>query len=207
LTPELRKRICDYVSLGNFPEVAGKCAGIDRATFYRWKARGETTKTGVYRDFCDALKEAESRAEVAALAKIQKAATNGTWTAAAWLLERRFSDRWKRPELRGDAGDREPIVKVTWKELNARFGEALQERLGRRVAEDESSLIGADRTNGAGPHALPPASVPAGGTGFGSGQQLAPVPRNGTGPLEIPAPTSDESAGSISVAPESGDEP
>jgi hypothetical protein len=150
LTPELQKRICDYVSLGNFPEVAAKCSGIDRATFYRWKARGEKTKAGIYRDFCDALKEAESRAEVAALAKIQKAATNGTWTAAAWLLERRFSDRWKRPELRGEApSGQEPIVKVTWAEMNARFGDALSARLGRLDLDSRPSG-GTDGTNGNG---------------------------------------------------------
>jgi hypothetical protein len=39
--------------------------------------------------FSDAIKKAESEAEVRMVAHVLKAATDGTWQAAAWWLERR----------------------------------------------------------------------------------------------------------------------
>jgi hypothetical protein len=42
-----------------------------------------------YSGFSDAIKKAESEAEVRVVAHVLKAATDGTWQAAAWWLERR----------------------------------------------------------------------------------------------------------------------
>lgn len=42
------------------------------------------------------IKDAMAAAEIRALARINKAADDGTWQAAAWLLERRSPDRWGR---------------------------------------------------------------------------------------------------------------
>ena len=68
----------------------------DKATFHRWLNRGERDRTGPFRAFCDAIKDAEARAVVGWLAHIQKAAADGEWTAAAWKLERRYPETYGR---------------------------------------------------------------------------------------------------------------
>lgn len=49
--------------------------------------------------FSEALKEAEGACEQALVAYIYTAAKKGQWTAAAWLLERKFK-RWGPPPRR-----------------------------------------------------------------------------------------------------------
>lgn len=48
-------------------------------------------------EFSEALKEAEGACEQALVAMIYSAAKKGQWTAAAWLLERKFRKRYARP--------------------------------------------------------------------------------------------------------------
>jgi hypothetical protein len=50
--------------------------------------------------FHDAVKEAEGKATVGWLAKIEKAASEGNWTAAAWKLERRYPNDYGRRDGR-----------------------------------------------------------------------------------------------------------
>lgn len=44
------------------------------------------------------VKKAEAEAETNAVELIKAAATDGSWQAAAWYLERKFKDRWSRQE-------------------------------------------------------------------------------------------------------------
>ena len=60
----------------------GYVGGIDYMTFNRWRESKS--------EFREAIKDAEGRAVVKWLAKIEQAATEGTWQAAAWKLERRY---------------------------------------------------------------------------------------------------------------------
>lgn len=76
-------------------EVAAEAAGVDRATFFRWKARGAQQPSGLYRDFCDALKQAEAESELALIAIVRKAAQT-QWQAGMTMLERRWPERWGR---------------------------------------------------------------------------------------------------------------
>lgn len=100
LTPERQERIVLAVSAGSYPEVAARANGVDASTFYRWMARGDdpVERDPRYRVFREAVKEAEARAEVVAIGRIQQAAAGGTWTASAWYLERKYPDRWGRKD-------------------------------------------------------------------------------------------------------------
>ena len=51
-----------------------------------------------YFQFFQAVKRAEAEAEAAAVLHIKKAASEGTWQAAAWYLERKYKDRWSRQD-------------------------------------------------------------------------------------------------------------
>lgn len=97
LTPEVQQKIVSAIRAGNYAFVAAEMAGIGRSTYWRWLEMGEKPDAQpVYREFRDAVKEAEAAAEVASVALIRQAAQNGTWQAAAWYLERKHGDRWGR---------------------------------------------------------------------------------------------------------------
>ena len=97
LTPEVQEKICNYVRQGLTYEIAARAAGISESTFYRWRERGEKARRGKYREFWEALKKAEAEAEQVLVQRILDA-SNDTWQAAAWILERRHPERWARKD-------------------------------------------------------------------------------------------------------------
>ena len=114
LTPAIRDAICADLAAGLPRGTAAVRAGIDRATFFRWMKRGSRDRSGDYRDFRDAVKKAEASAEKLHLDRITAAGAT-TWQASAWVLERKWPERWgsfrgefqrfKREVLRQLAGD------------------------------------------------------------------------------------------------------
>lgn len=97
LTPAVQAKIVAGVERGNYGEVAAALAGVSRASFFRWLARGEAEEQGPFRDFRDAIKEAESAGEDYAVEMVRKAMP-GNWQAAMTYLERRHPDRWARKQ-------------------------------------------------------------------------------------------------------------
>jgi hypothetical protein len=85
------------ILIGATYEMAAMYAGISDKTFERWRRQAETARPGsplaVLRD---RLRQAAGRAAIGWLAKIEKAATDGDWRAAAWKLERRWPDAYGR---------------------------------------------------------------------------------------------------------------
>jgi len=96
-------------------------AGIHPDTVRRWRYRLDacdpqiddtTGKLGTYADdeadppipvlfeFFEDIKRATAEARIERLAHIEKAGQDGTWTAAAWWLERRYPDEYGRRERR-----------------------------------------------------------------------------------------------------------
>lgn len=120
LTPQVQQNIVDALMAGNYFDAACAYAGItDRAGYY-WMERGRkelerregNVKEGTKRwlkeepfvQFLQAVKKADSHAEVKNVALIQKAA-NETWQAAAWWLERRFPQKWGRKVMEHQGKD------------------------------------------------------------------------------------------------------
>lgn len=97
LTPEVQDAIVKALLLGNYVETAVAYAGIGKNTFYTWMERGlsEETEDQLYRDFRDAVEKAKASAEVKDVALIDKASQT-SWQAAAWKLERKFPHKWGR---------------------------------------------------------------------------------------------------------------
>lgn len=99
-----RERILKAIRAGNYFRSACAYAGISHETFYRWLRRGRNAKSGEYRAFFEAVKEAEAAAEVAVVA-VWKSAIPKDWRAARDFLARRWPERWSasRPvELEDD---------------------------------------------------------------------------------------------------------
>lgn len=110
LTPEVKQRLVDAVKAGNHITRACEYAGINKVTYYRWKARASTSKSGEYFDLLQELEEAESEAQVRMVAQWQSQIPND-WRAAREFLARRFPDEWSSLEKREISGDSEnPIV-------------------------------------------------------------------------------------------------
>lgn len=94
LTPAVEERIILAVRRGNYIETAAAFAGISKDSLYEWLKRGAREPDSAYAAFSDALEKALAEAEMSDLARIEKAAVEGTWQAAAWRLERRNPKRW-----------------------------------------------------------------------------------------------------------------
>lgn len=87
-TPETVKRITDALKMGATYELACNYGGISYDTFCTWRNEKD--------EFSEAIKRAEGSAVVGWLAKIEQAANDGQWQAAAWKLERRYPEMYGR---------------------------------------------------------------------------------------------------------------
>ncbi|MBH8598606.1 MULTISPECIES: hypothetical protein [unclassified Thermoactinomyces] len=94
LTPDIQKKIVSIIRLGHYIETAAAYAGISKQTIYNWMRQGAREEKGKYRNFHDAVTKALAEAEIRELAYIDQAAKKGSWQAAAWILSRRFPNRW-----------------------------------------------------------------------------------------------------------------
>ena len=85
--------------------------GVHQATFYRWLKEGEDAKSGVKRALYEDLKKAESEYKRRLLTTIKGAAESRAqyWTAAAWLLERKYPMEYGRMERKTEESDNAPV--------------------------------------------------------------------------------------------------
>lgn len=89
LNKEVIQALCDAIRRGLPRDRAAAFAGIHISTIYDWLSR--EAEGGLFADFSDSLKKAESELIADKLQTISAAAEDdGKWQAAAWILERRF---------------------------------------------------------------------------------------------------------------------
>jgi transposase len=97
------EKLVTAVSVGATYDIAAAFAGISYKTFERWRLAAETApESSALGQLHLRLREAEGRAAVGWLAKIEAAASAGDWRAAAFKLERRYPEQYGR----------EPVKKV-----------------------------------------------------------------------------------------------
>lgn len=88
-TPQAEQMILEAVRAGASLKSAAGHAGVSDRTLQRWKAAGEEEDAPAdLRVFSDALVQARAQGRVALAASIRRAANEGDWRAAAWMLER-----------------------------------------------------------------------------------------------------------------------
>ena len=85
--------------------------GVHPSTFYRWLKEGEEAKSGVKRALYDNLKNAEAQYKRGLLKTIKGAAESRAqfWTAAAWLLERKYPMEYGKMERKADDDGNAPV--------------------------------------------------------------------------------------------------
>ena len=119
LTPETQEKIVNAIRLSATYELASSYAGISYATFNNWMKRGSEAKSGEFFEFFNAVKTAEGEGAISSLIKIEQAAKDGAWQAAAWKLERRYPASYGRTvqqvEHSGPDGGSIPIQYVDYR--------------------------------------------------------------------------------------------
>jgi hypothetical protein len=136
LTAQVQDRICNAIRAGNYYEAACKYAGISRQTFWNWLERGGKARSGKFKDFYEAVKQAEAEAEVRIVAQWQKSIPE-SWQAARDFLARRFPERWgpkEKHELTGKDGG--AIKQEVKHELSAETAETIFDILEKAGAFD-----------------------------------------------------------------------
>jgi len=131
-TPDVVNRITQAIALGSTYELAAAYGGITFETLRVWRK----TKPA----FSAAVKDAEGRAVVGWLAKIEKAANDGAWQAAAWKLERRYTRDYGRTiqEHTGPDGGPIEVADVTARDRVAGKLDELAERRRARARAGEA---------------------------------------------------------------------
>lgn len=96
ITNELIQAICEDIAQGFSYDQAAQRNSISASTFFRWKLRAEEPNSEqIYRDFANAVSSASRFSEQEALQLIRSTAIiNRNWKAAAWFLERRFTEKY-----------------------------------------------------------------------------------------------------------------
>jgi len=97
LSDDVAASISRDIAAGHYMNAAARAAGVSYATIREWIARGEADEAhGLdtpYARFADAISRAEGEAEK----RLQRAVeqhSDEDWRAPAFILERRFRDRW-----------------------------------------------------------------------------------------------------------------
>lgn len=124
-TPEHEEKAVLLVQSGNEFHVAARVIGVSAETFDQWMIEGKNRLVDGEGDedalvsFYRAVDKARATAEANLVSKVQQAASNGSWQAAAWLLERGFTG-WQRltAEQRNSSGRQEPDELDPFSELD-----------------------------------------------------------------------------------------
>ncbi len=94
ITPEIIELVSNAVLHGASYQSAARSGGIHYDTFNEWMKKGREAKSGIYREFSEALETANAQCEVNMVRVIQSAAAKGDWKAALEWLKRRRRNEW-----------------------------------------------------------------------------------------------------------------
>lgn len=99
MNPVILARLCEAIRIGSTIDLACKYAGISHATYCDAVNRAKAGEPE-WQGFAAELADAEGALAADMLQVITGAAKNGTWPAAAWMLERRYPMMYGRSESR-----------------------------------------------------------------------------------------------------------
>jgi transposase len=146
LTPELIEKMIPAIEIGNYIETVCQAMGIGKTTYYEWIKKGEKRKSGIYRDFLNAVRNAEARAEAKLIEewreKLQVSPTN-----YKDFLERRYPERWGKKETVKVEGGEKPLKvqneNITEKIISDPIAIELAFQLRERLRMGEDEPVGA----------------------------------------------------------------
>ena len=98
LTPELMERTFELVQSGMNLDGVAYSVGINPTTFYRWMREGRVAIEGPYYEFFAGVKKGLATFGFFCFQRVASGCRD--WRRYAWLLERKFPDRWGRRRIR-----------------------------------------------------------------------------------------------------------
>ena len=110
-------RLAQVISVGAYIEQACVFAGISSRQYRRWR---ELAEKGVepYASRWTEIEQSEAQAIVRNLFNIQNAANSGTWQASAWILERKYPDKFARKDFVQVSEGKDYDVELFWSDGN-----------------------------------------------------------------------------------------
>lgn len=132
------QRLNQAISVGAYIEDACVFAGISSRQFRRWR---ELAEQGVepYAERWEEINKSESQSIVRNLFNIQNASNNGTWQASAWLLERKYPEKYGRKEtVNLESNNKQFDVELYWSDGNKFVeGEVVSDMSDNKKDEEE----------------------------------------------------------------------
>lgn len=106
LTPEMIEQVCDLLIEGSTIAGAARLTGISESTIYRWLAMGKSEGTEpIYVELVARVGEAIESSEFELLQRMRIAGSKPDhWRATAWMLERRFPEKYGKNVSAQDGG-------------------------------------------------------------------------------------------------------
>ena len=134
------QRLNQAISVGAYIEDACVFAGISSRQFRRWR---ELAEQGVepYAEKWQEINKSESQAIVRNLFNIQNASNNGTWQASAWLLERKYPDKYGKKDTVNILDNQNNFdVELYWSDGNKFVeGEVVSEMSDTKKTEEDNA--------------------------------------------------------------------
>jgi transposase len=134
------QRLNQAISVGAYIEDACVFAGISSRQFRRWR---ELAEQGVepYAEKWEEINKSESQAIVRNLFNIQNASNNGTWQASAWLLERKYPDKYGKKDTVNILDNQNNFdVELYWSDGNKFVeGEVVSEMSDTKKTEEDNA--------------------------------------------------------------------
>lgn len=109
LTQALITQIADVVRTGCYLDSAARYCGVSKASFHEWMKRGHDQQRGIYRQFLDALEQAQASADVRDHARLAKAGEKD-WRSIVEHLRLRNPARYARTRTEHTGADGAPIA-------------------------------------------------------------------------------------------------
>jgi hypothetical protein len=119
-TPTMERKLLAAISKGAPYRIACLACGISEDTFAHWRRKDP--------DFQRRVDEASGRMALRLLAKIERQADEN-FSAAAWMLERRFVETFARPEIQLMAAQHHTTVNSLSINISAAEAQALEDRI------------------------------------------------------------------------------
>lgn len=116
--PVIWQRLIEALQVGSYIEDACRYAGISSRQFRTWRSLADE---GVepYATKWEEVRNAESTSIISNLANIKKAGQDGSWQASAWLLERKYPDKFaRRDKVEVQTDNKKFDVELYWADGN-----------------------------------------------------------------------------------------
>ncbi len=126
INAELIAKIAETVASGCYLDTAARYNGVSKVSFHEWMKKGHEQKRGIYRDFLNALEEAQARADVRDHAQISVAASKD-WKAAVTHLKLRNPGRYAVQHVEATGKDGAPLTSSVEASLLSMFTRLLGE--------------------------------------------------------------------------------